>query len=43
LRAQATALGPLTLVADPTRADAALGEPWLRRCLTSFMPVRQGA
>lgn len=37
LRAQAAALGPLTLVPDPTRADAAHREPWLRRCLGTFM------
>lgn len=35
LRARANLLGPLTLVPDPARADAARGEPWLRRCVTA--------
>jgi hypothetical protein len=37
LRARAEELGPITLVPDPTRADAAAGEPWLRRCLGAFL------
>lgn len=37
LRARLAALGPITLVPDPTRADAAAGEPWLRRCVSAFL------